>query len=63
MNNKFLIITASILAVVICLLLALLLFYVVPPGYIIVMAFTIGVITGVLITAIIMSLKKIIQSK
>jgi hypothetical protein len=63
MKNKFLIITASILAVVICLVLTLLLFFAVPPNYIIVLAFTIGVITGVIITAIILSLKKIIQTK
>lgn len=63
MKNKFLIITAAILAVVICLLLALLLFYAVPPSYIVVLAFTIGVITGVIITAIFFSLKKNFQEK
>lgn len=61
MKNKALIIGAALLAVLICLILALLLFYNVPHGYIVTLAFVIGVITGVITTAIIFSLKNIIR--
>lgn len=62
MKNKVLIISTAFLAVIICLILALLLFYNVPHSYIVTLAFVIGVITGVITTAIIFSLKNIIQN-
>lgn len=62
MKNKVLIIGAALLAVIICLVLALLLFFTVPQSYIVTLAFVIGVITGVITTAIIFSLKNIIQN-
>jgi protein-S-isoprenylcysteine O-methyltransferase Ste14 len=62
MKNKALIIVAALLAVIICLVLALMMFYNVPHSYIVTLAFVIGVITGVITTAIIFSLKNIIQN-
>jgi hypothetical protein len=63
MKNNKLIITASLLAVLICLILAVLLFYSVPSNFLIILAFIIGIVTGILILAIIISLRNTIQTK
>ena len=63
MKNKSLIIIVSFLAVIICLILATLLFYSVPPDFLVILSFTIGVVTGICILALIISLRNIIRSK
>lgn len=56
MKNKSLITMVALLAVLICLTLALLLFYAVKPSFLIVLAFFVGLLTGIFITAIIYNL-------
>jgi multisubunit Na+/H+ antiporter MnhE subunit len=63
MKNKTIIIVVSFLAVIICLILAALLFYPVAPDSLIILSFTIGVITGVCIAALIRNLTHIIKTK
>jgi capsular polysaccharide biosynthesis protein len=63
MKNKTLIIIVSFLAVIICLILALLLFYSVKPEFLVILSFVIGIVTGVCIAFLILSLKKTIQDK
>jgi capsular polysaccharide biosynthesis protein len=63
MKNKSLIIIVSFLAVIICLILTELLFYAVTPTFLIILSFTIGIITGVCIAALIRSLTNIIRTK
>ncbi len=63
MKNKSLIIVVSLLAVLICLTITTLLFYSVPPDFLIILSFAIGVVTGVCILALIISLRNIIREK
>jgi hypothetical protein len=61
-DKKIIIVTAS-LAVLICLIITMLLFFAVTPVFLVVLAFTIGVITGVCITALILYLANTIKSR
>jgi uncharacterized integral membrane protein len=61
MKNKTLIIIVSFLAVIICLIITALLFYSVTPSSLIILSFTIGIITGVCIAALIHNLTNIIK--
>jgi hypothetical protein len=61
MKNKKLVITAAVLAVLICLLITGLLFYAVAPKFLIILAFSFGIITGVLITLLIVNLVNMIK--
>jgi hypothetical protein len=63
MKKNTLIIAASILAVVICLILAALLLFSVKPESLLILAFTIGIITGICILALIISLRNKIWIK
>jgi multisubunit Na+/H+ antiporter MnhE subunit len=63
MKNKSLIVTVSLLAVIICLILAALLFYPVAPDSLVILSFTIGVVTGVCIDALIRNLTIIIRTR
>lgn len=63
MKNKTLIIVVSFFAVIICLILIALLFYAVKPGSLIILSLTIGVITGICITFLILSLVNNIKNK
>jgi hypothetical protein len=63
MKNKNLIVIASFLAVLICLIITALLFYVVPPRFLIILSFTVGIITGVCITLLINNLINAINIK
>ena len=63
MKNKTLIIIVSFLAVLICLIVAALLFYPVAPDSLIILSFTIGIVTGVCIDALIRNLSYIIRTK
>jgi len=63
MKNKTLIIIVSFLAVLICLIVAALLFYPVAPDSLIILSFTIGVVTGVCTDALIRNLTYIIRTK
>ena len=63
MKNKRLIVIASVLAVIICLIITALLFYPVAPNSLIILSFTIGVITGVCILALVINLRNIIRTK
>jgi hypothetical protein len=63
MKNKTLIIVVSFLAVIICLILSALLFYSVTPSSLIILSFTIGVVTGVCILALVINLRNIIRTK
>jgi hypothetical protein len=63
MKNKTLIIIVSFLAVLICLIVAALLFYPVAPDSLIILSFTIGVVTGVCTDALIRNLSYIIRTK
>ncbi len=62
MKNKTLIIIVSFLAVLICLIVAALLFYPVAPDSLIILSFTIGVVTGVCTDALIRNLSYIIRT-
>jgi hypothetical protein len=61
MKNKNLIIAASFLAVIICLIMSSLLFYAVTPTSLIIVSFTIGLISGVCITLSVYNLINIIK--
>jgi hypothetical protein len=63
MKNKSLITIVSFLAVLICLIITTLLFYSVPPDFLIILSFTIGVVTGVCILALIINLRNVIRGK
>jgi len=63
MKNKTLIIIVSFLAVLICLIMIVLLFYAVTPRFLVILSFTIGVITGVCISSLIKYLINIIKIK
>jgi hypothetical protein len=63
MKNRTLIIALSFLAVLICLLLIVLLFYTVPPSLLIVLALTIGMITGICTAFLILGLVRNIRNK
>jgi len=63
MENKNLIIIASFLAVIICIIMSLLLFYTVTPTSLIIISFTIGLISGVCITLLIHNLINIFKVK
>jgi hypothetical protein len=63
MKNKTLIIITSFLAVIICLIIAALLFYKVTPSSLIILSFTIGMVTGVCTAFLILSLTNIIRTK
>jgi uncharacterized membrane protein YbhN (UPF0104 family) len=63
MRNKRLIVITSALAVIICLIITALMFFPVTPDSLIILSFTIGVITGICILALIFNLTKIIRAK
>jgi hypothetical protein len=63
MKNKTLIIIVSFLVVIICLIITALLFYSVEPEFLIILSFTIGVVTGICILALVISLRNIIRTK
>jgi NhaP-type Na+/H+ or K+/H+ antiporter len=63
MKDKRIIIVASFLAVLICLIITGLLFFAVTPGFLVILAFTIGVITGICIMALILYLLKNIRNR
>jgi len=63
MKDKVLIIGVSFLAVIICLILTVLLFYAVKPVSLIILSLTIGVITGICITFLILGIVKNIRNK
>jgi NhaP-type Na+/H+ or K+/H+ antiporter len=63
MKNRTLIIVLSFLAVLICLILIVLLFYTVPPSLLIVLALTIGMITGICTAFLILGLVRNIRNK
>jgi hypothetical protein len=63
MKDKKIIIVTAFLAVLICLIVTMLLFFAVTPGFLVILAFTIGVITGVCITALILYLANTIKNQ
>jgi NhaP-type Na+/H+ or K+/H+ antiporter len=63
MKDKRIIILASLLAVLICLIITGLLFFVVTPGLLIILSFTIGVVTGVCIMALVLYMVKNIRNR
>jgi hypothetical protein len=63
MKDKKLIIVTAFLAVLICLIIALLFFFAVTPGFLVMLAFTIGVITGICIMSLILYLAKTITGR
>ncbi|MGD0753620.1 MAG: hypothetical protein ABR927_01055 [Bacteroidales bacterium] len=63
MKNKNLIVIVSFLSVLICLVITTLLFYVVPPKFLVVLAFIVGIITGVCVTMLIYNLINIFKAK
>jgi len=63
MKDKKIIIVTAFLAVLICLIITMLLFFAVTPRLLIVLAFIIGVITGVCITSLILYLAATIKSR
>jgi hypothetical protein len=63
MKNKSLIIITSVLAVIICLIITALLFYKVTPSSLIILAFTIGTVTGVCVAFLILNLANIIKTR
>lgn len=63
MKDKKIIIVTAFLAVLICLIITMLLFFPVTPGFLVILAFTIGVITGVCITTLILYLANTIKSR
>ena len=62
MKNKS-VIVASFLAVLICIILSVLLFFVVTPGFLIVLSFIIGTITGICITGLVLYLVNVIRDR
>jgi hypothetical protein len=63
MKNKRLIIILSTLAVIICLILSALLFYSISVSFLIIMSFTIGIVSGVCGTMLIMNLSNALRNK
>ena len=63
MKDKKIIIITAFLAVLICLIITMLLFFAVTPGFLVILAFTIGVITGVCITVLILYLATTIKNR
>lgn len=63
MKDKKIIIVTAFLAVLICLIITMLLFFDVKPRFLVILAFTIGVITGVCISALILYLANTIKSQ
>jgi hypothetical protein len=63
MENKSLIIITSVLTVIICLIITALLFYKVTPSSMIILAFSIGIVTGVCIAFLILNLANIIRTR
>jgi hypothetical protein len=63
MKDKKIIIVTAFLAVLICLIITMLLFIAVTPVFLVILAFTIGVITGVCITSLIHYLANTIKSR
>ncbi len=63
MKDKILIIVTAFLAVLICLIISVLLFYRVSPPFLVILSFTMGVITGVCITAFIFYLVNYLRNK
>lgn len=63
MKDKKIIIVTAFLAVLICLIITMLLFFDVTPRFLVILAFTIGVITGVCISALILYLTNTIKSQ
>jgi hypothetical protein len=63
MKNKALIIGVSFLAVIICLILTALLFYAVKPVSLIILSFSIGVITGICIAFLVLGIINNIKNK
>ncbi len=61
MKNKSLIITVAFLAVLICLILTAMLFYSVKPSFLVILSFTVGIITGVCILALIINIRNNIK--
>jgi len=61
-DKKIIIVTAS-LAVLICLIIALLFFFAVTPGFLVMLAFTIGVITGICILSLVLYLAKNLKDR
>jgi uncharacterized membrane protein YbhN (UPF0104 family) len=61
-DKKIIIVTAS-LAVLICLIIALLFFFAVTPGFLVMLAFTIGVITGICILSLVLYLAKTLKDR
>lgn len=62
MKDKRIIVLTSFLAVLICLIITMLLFYAVTPRLLVILAFIVGIITGVCITAVIYHLANIIKT-
>ena len=63
MKEKRIIIIASFLGVLICLIISGLLFFAVTPGFLVMLSFAIGVITGVCIMSLILYLANIIKNR
>jgi len=63
MKDKKIIIISSFLAVLICLVITALLFFAVTPRFLVILSFTVGIITGVCITALILYLINNIKNK
>jgi MFS family permease len=63
MKDKKTIILASVLAVLICLITTTLLFYAVTPKFLVILSFTIGIVTGACITSIIIYLINTFRDK
>jgi Na+-driven multidrug efflux pump len=63
MKDKRIIIIASFLAVLICLIITGLLFIAITPAFLVILAFTIGVITGICALALILYLVNNIRNR
>ena len=63
MKDKKIIIVTAFLAVLICLIIALLFFFAVTPGFLVMLAFSIGIITGICIMALVLYLAKTISGR
>jgi len=63
MKDKKIIIISSFLAVLICLIITALLFFAVTPRFLVILSFTVGIITGVCITALILYLINNIKNR
>jgi hypothetical protein len=63
MKDKKIIIITAFLAVLICIIVTTLLFYAVTPRFLVILSFTIGIITGVCITSLINYLVNSIKNK